>query len=100
MKKESFFAKLGRSFKSLFRSSVTGKKEINVLEEEAIQSPMRTIIKNFFSNTLAKVGLIGFIFIFAVLLCRFTVFPDGSALYRADPEKCAAGERIFGLWFL
>lgn len=26
MKKESFFAKLGRSFKSLFRSSVTGKK--------------------------------------------------------------------------
>ena len=61
MKKESFFAKLGRSFKSLFRSSVTGKKEINVLEEEAIQSPMRTIIKNFFSNTLAKVGLIRFI---------------------------------------
>lgn len=78
MKKESFFAKLGRSFKSLFRSSVTGKKEINVLEEEAIQSPMRTIIKNFFSNTLAKVGLIGFIFI---LLFSFV----GSLFFPMDP---------------
>ncbi|WP_178200267.1 ABC transporter permease subunit [Massilicoli timonensis] len=78
MKKESFFAKLGRSFKSLFRSSVTGKKEINVLEEEAIQSPMRTIIKNFFSNTLAKVGLVGFIFI---LLFSFV----GSLFFPMDP---------------
>lgn len=75
MKKESFFAKLGRSFKSLFRSSVTGKKEINVLEEEAIQSPMRTIIKNFFSNTLAKVGLVGFIFILLFSFVGSLFFP-------------------------
>lgn len=48
------------------------------MEEEAIQSPMRTIIKNFFSNTLAKVGLVGFIFI---LLFSFV----GSLFFPMDP---------------
>lgn len=76
MKKESFFSKITRSFKSMFKSGVTGKKEqLNVLEEEAIQSPAKTIMKNFFSNTLAKVGLVGFVFILLFSFVGAMIFP-------------------------
>lgn len=44
------------------------KKELDVMQEEALQSPMRTIIKNFMSNKLAMLGLIVFVVIFLIVL--------------------------------
>lgn len=46
-----------------------GKKEkLDIMQEEALQSPMRTVIKNFMSNKLAMLGLIVFVIIFLVVL--------------------------------
>lgn len=44
------------------------KKELDVMQEEALQSPMRTIVKNFMSNKLAMLGLIVFVIIFLIVL--------------------------------
>lgn len=42
--------------------------EIDVMQEEALQSPMRTIVKNFMANKLAMGGLIVFVIIFLIVL--------------------------------
>ncbi len=42
--------------------------EVDIMQEEALQSPMRTIIKNFMENKLAMGGLIIFIIIFLIVL--------------------------------
>lgn len=44
------------------------KRELDVMQEEALQSPMRTIVKNFMSNKLAMLGLIVFAIIFLIVL--------------------------------
>lgn len=44
------------------------KEELDVMQEEALQSPMRTIIKNFMENKLAMTGLIVFVVIFLIVL--------------------------------
>ncbi len=44
------------------------KRELDVMQEEALQSPMRTIVKNFMSNKLAMLGLIVFVIIFLIVL--------------------------------
>lgn len=42
--------------------------ELDIMQEEKLQSPMRTIVKNFMGNKLAMGGLIIFIVIFLVVL--------------------------------
>ena len=43
-------------------------KELDVLQEEALQSPLRTVVRNFTSNRLAFGGLIVFLVIFLIVL--------------------------------
>ena len=43
-------------------------KELDVLQEEALQSPLRTVVRNFTSNRLAFGGLILFLVIFLIVL--------------------------------
>lgn len=52
-------------FKRLF-----GKRdeELDVLQEEALQSPIRTVVKNFTGNKLSMGGLIVFLIIFLIVL--------------------------------
>lgn len=47
-----------------------GKREaeIDIMQEEALQSPMRTVARNFMENKLAMGGLIIFVVIFLVVL--------------------------------
>lgn len=69
-KKDSFFLSV---LKNLF-----GKREpveVDLLKEEAIQSPLRTIIRNFTENKLAMTGLIVFILIFAIVLVGPYFYP-------------------------
>lgn len=77
-KKENVFQKFGHSLKSLFSGGFFGRKQLNVLEEEEIQSPSKVIMKNFLHNHLAQIGIIGFLFIFS-----FTFI--GSMFFPMDP---------------
>lgn len=51
------------------------KKEVDVMQEEAIQSPMRTVVKNFVGNKLSMGGLIVFLVIFLVVLIGPLFYP-------------------------
>lgn len=67
----------GETILGLFR--IGGRKEpMNALEEEAITTPVMTIVKNYFHNTIGIIGLIGFITIFLVVLI-------GSSLTKYNP---------------
>ena len=73
-----FFIVVGKSIKSVFRRAFFGThKELSILEEEAVQSPLKVTVKKFFNNKLAITGLIVFI---AILLFTF----GGSSFIKAD----------------
>ncbi|MDO4355506.1 MAG: ABC transporter permease subunit [Clostridia bacterium] len=51
---------LGSSFTGMFKR-LFKKEQLSALEEEAIQTPLQTIIKNYFRNKLGVIGLVMFI---------------------------------------
>lgn len=64
--KASTAKKAGKSFGSMFkRLFVRDKNQMSILEEEALQTPTQTIIKNFMRNKLGIIGVISFILIMA-----------------------------------
>ena len=68
-KKNSTAKKLGNSFVDMFkRLFVPQKKQKDVLREEALQTPLRTILKNFFRN---KLGILGLVMFVSLLLFSF-----------------------------
>lgn len=67
---------LGSSFVGMFKRLFV-REPINALEEEAIQTPLQTIIKNYLRNKLGMLGLIMFV---AFLLFAFV----GSYLNPID----------------
>jgi len=67
--------KVGKSFLSMFkRLFVRDKVELNVLDEEALQTPMKAIFKRLIGN---KMAIIGFSLFVAILLFSF----GGSLLF-------------------
>ena len=52
--------KESRGFTWLRRLFLGPAKELNFLEEEQIQSPLRSMVKRFFSNKIAMTGLVVF----------------------------------------
>ncbi|MGL5541263.1 MAG: ABC transporter permease subunit, partial [Erysipelotrichaceae bacterium] len=63
-KKTGFFASFTNMFKRILLPN--GQKTgLTALEEEAIQTPTKVILRNFFSNKMAIIGLVGFVFIFS-----------------------------------
>ena len=72
-----YLRSFGETILGLFR--IGGRKEpMNALEEEAITTPVMTIVKNYFHNTIGIIGLVGFITIFLVVLI-------GSSLTKYNP---------------
>ncbi len=69
-KKDSFFLAM---LKNLFGKRE--EKEIDIMQEEAIQSPLRTVIKNFVENKLSMTGLIVFLLIFAIVIVGPYFYP-------------------------
>ncbi len=51
------------------------RKELSFAEEEALQSPLRMIIKKFFSNKLSRFGFIVFVLIFLFVMIGPYFFP-------------------------
>jgi len=69
----------GSSFKEMLRRmfGLGPKHELSILEEEQMQSPMRTVLKNFFAKRLAIVGMV----VFAIILLTCFI---GSAVFPLD----------------
>ena len=59
-KNDSTAKKLGNSFVGMFKRLFVPQKR-SALEEEAIQTPMRTVLKNFFRSKLGVIGLVMFV---------------------------------------
>lgn len=72
----------GQTIASLF---TFGKKKQpkNILEEEAVMSPARVIVKNFFRNKLAIIGLTAFVLMLTFVFGGSALFPID--LYDSDP---------------
>jgi len=60
-KKNTVASSFGQMFKRLF---VRNKVQLNVLEEEALRTPAKTIFINLIHNKLAIIGFIGFVAVF------------------------------------
>ncbi len=73
MEKKSTFSKIASSAARMFKRPFVREK-LSVLDEEALQTPLKTILKNFFHNRLGVIGLI--MFVGFLLFCFL-----GSALY-------------------
>src|SRR5690554_25477 len=73
---ESTGKKLGKSSVSLFKRLFSrDKTELSALEEEAIQTPGMTILKNFFRHKLGILGLVVFIGIVALCVVGTQIWP-------------------------
>jgi len=68
-KKRSFFG-------AFLRSLIFGQREMNsIYEEEIVQSPTKTIARNFFKRRLTKIGLVVFLTLFFACFILPIFFP-------------------------
>ena len=67
--------KSGSFGRSLFGRLFGGKRELSIFEEEQMQSPFRTVIRNFRSNKVAMFGTIVFLIIFLSCFILPIFFP-------------------------
>jgi len=51
------------------------QRELTFMEEEALQSPMRTVIRNFFSKRLSRLAVILFVLIFLFVVIGPMIWP-------------------------
>ena len=85
-------AKKNKSFLSLlFIKLFGGKQKLSLLEEEQIQSPMKTIVKNFKSNTLAMTGLCIFVLVFISVIIGPYFFPLDLSYSETSQINVAPG---------
>lgn len=81
----------GQTIASLFTFGGR-KQQLTALEEEAVMSPVKLIIRNFFRNKLAIIGLSGFVFmllfVFVGSLVRpLNIFQGESVLNNLPPSN-------------
>lgn len=72
-------------FRKLFGMN-TKEKELNIFEEEQMQSPFRTVVANFKANHLAMTALVGFLLIFLFVLIG-PIFMPISLSYQEGTQK-------------
>lgn len=84
--------KRNKSFLSLlFIKLFGGKQNLSLLEEEQIQSPIRTIVRNFKSNALAMTGLCVFLLIFISVIIGPYFFPLDLSYSETSQINVAPG---------
>lgn len=74
MGKKSVFGRIASSFGRMFKRLFVAEK-MSVLEEEAIQTPLKTVLKNFSRNRLGMVGLLVFICFLLFAFVGSQVYP-------------------------
>lgn len=76
---------------SLFGRLFGRKRELSVFEEEQIQSPFRTIVRNFRSNKIAMFGTIVFLVIFLSCFILPIFFPLDVTYTDSSQQNIAPG---------
>ena len=90
MSKEKKTKKSKRSHVSLIGLLFGNRsKQLSFLEEEQLQSPMRTVIKNFVANKVAMTSLIIFLFIFLSVLI-YPMVNDIDLSYQEQTQQNVA----------
>lgn len=82
---------------SLIKRLFGGKsknEEVDILMEEALQSPLRTIIKNFVENRLAMGGLIVFVVMLAIVLIGPVFLPISLSDREETQTNIAPGMNL------
>lgn len=89
MQKKKRKSSLFLTLKGLFVRS--GGDVQSILEEEQLQSPFRTIVKNFVENKIAMAGVIVFLLIFLCTMILPLFFPLDLAFQDATQQNIAPG---------
>jgi peptide/nickel transport system permease protein len=84
-------ASFGRTIISLFTFG-GAKSSRNILEEEAVMSPGKTIVRNFFRNKLSIIGLSGFTLMFTFvfvgsMIVPFNIYSGEWSLKNLPPSQ-------------
>lgn len=91
MSKQKPKKKSGSFGSSLFGRLFGRKRELSVFEEEQIQSPFRTIVRNFRSNKIAMFGTIVFLVIFLSCFILPIFFPLDVTYTDSSQQNIAPG---------
>ena len=67
-------------------------RELSFLEEEQVQSPLRSMAKRFFTNKIAMTGLIVFLSCLLLVIIG-PIFLPLDLSFRRDPAECSADEK-------
>ena len=90
IKKEDKRKKKG--FSSLLFGNLFGnKKELNIFEEEQVQSPFMTVIKTFASNKISMTALIVFLSIFLIVMIGPLIVPIDLSFMETTQQNVAPG---------
>lgn len=89
----------GNSFTNLFKVLFGGQNKVtlSVLEEEQMQSPFRTIVKNFMGNKIAMAGVIVFITIFLICFIVPIFLPLDTTFQDPTQQNIRPGFQIMNL---
>lgn len=91
MSKQKPEKKSGSFGSSLFGRLFGRKRKLSVFEEEQIQSPFRTIVRNFRSNKIAMFGTIVFLVIFLSCFILPIFFPLDVTYTDSSQQNIAPG---------
>ncbi len=94
-KKNSIFRMLSNAFKGMFFGN--NKVEMSILEEEQMQSPMRTIIRNFLGNKISVIGLIVFVAIFIGCFVYSAINPLDKYFFDITQKNIGPGLDIMSM---
>jgi len=75
----------------LFTKLFGGKEKLSILEEEQMQSPFRTIIKNFMDNKISMSGVIVFLLIFAFVIIGPIFLPQDLSFTESTQRNVGVG---------
>ncbi len=88
-KKNGIFKMLSNTFKGMLFGN--NKVELSILEEEQMQSPLRTIVSNFFSRKLSVIALVVFLSIFVFCFVYTAVNPFDKYLLDITQKNIGPG---------
>ncbi len=94
-KKNSLFKMISNVFKGMFFGN--NKVELSVLEEEQMQSPLKTIIRNFLDNKVSLVALVVFVAIFISSFTLSVVIPLDKTFQDTTQQDISPGFNLMSL---
>lgn len=91
MKKENTNKKKNVFYLLFIKLFGSGKKKLSILEEEQVQSPFRSMVRQFRENKLSMGGLILFLLIFAFVFIGPIFFKQDLAFSETSQQNISPG---------